>query len=194
MCCHLIDLVCAHIRGDILFPVVCFSITAVGTLVSFNGHNIHGKYITGREDTATILAKKWSPFSPGFNSRCGPCKDLWFQHLRTSNWIRTRQSRSRGEKHGTFDKDLFHIKQSSLWVLIDFYVVFYKDNNRENAATVLTSEPCDYVNGLIWKCWVDWSGAIKKYFSLRTIYEQSYITHALAHSIIIAYSIKWSRK
>ena len=35
---HLIDRVCAHV-GDILLPVVCFSITAVGTLVSFNGRD-----------------------------------------------------------------------------------------------------------------------------------------------------------
>ena len=36
MCGHLIDWVCAHVRGDILFAVVCFGITPVGKLVSFN--------------------------------------------------------------------------------------------------------------------------------------------------------------
>ena len=39
VCSNLIDRVCAHVRGDILLPVVCFSITAVGTLVSLNGRD-----------------------------------------------------------------------------------------------------------------------------------------------------------
>ena len=79
VCCHLTDRVCAHVRGDILFPVVCFSITVVGTLVSFNGRdNMAG---IRPEERILPLFYLENGHSSQPVSTAVPCKFLWQNKL-----------------------------------------------------------------------------------------------------------------
>ena len=69
--------VCAHVRGDSLLPVECFSIKAVGTLVSFNGRDNMAS-IQPEERILPLFYPENGHSSQAVSTTAAvPCKFLW---------------------------------------------------------------------------------------------------------------------